>query len=86
MDARPAATASGPALLPCPFCGCEPFMQRWGWGGGLWSARVVCSGCHASTASAESERVWRRRGAAWEDATQADAERKAADLWNGRRP
>ena len=73
-------------LLSCPFCGGEPFMQSWRWGGSLWSARVVCGGCHASTASADSDRVWRRRGAAWEDATRATAEQGAANLWNGRQP
>ena len=73
-----------PALLPCPFCGGEAFLQSWAWGEGLWSARVVCGGCHVATASADSDRVWRKRGAVWEDVTRATAEQAAANLWNGR--
>ena len=73
-----------PALLPCPFCGAAAFLQSWHWGRGMWSARVVCGGCHVATASADSDRVWRRRGAVWEDVTEETAEQAAANMWNGR--
>lgn len=73
-------TARSDMLLPCPFCGVEPYLQYWE-GGWCTEARVVCPECHVSTAR-ESENGSTFYIPAGEDVTKALVIEKAIASWN----
>lgn len=75
-------TARSDMLLPCKFCGGEPYLQYWKWKRGrLFEARVVCSECHVSTAR-EYENGSTFYIPAGEDVTKALVIEKAIASWN----
>ena len=70
-------------LLPCPFCGAEPFVQTHGLGDYSVGARVVCPRCHVATSSEYMS--WRMTYLpTGEDITRLLAIGKAISSWNRR--
>lgn len=68
-------------LLGCPFCGARPYVQVHELDETCVEARVVCSGCHVSTAREyQSWRVWHGD----DELTRTLAMGRAISCWNRR--